>query len=564
MSLDSLGTQLSMSRNEEHPRLALTECTDRNPTTEERAHFGGEICACQTDGLDAQTEAHSQTSYQLSVSHSQEEQDSDLEPEYENGVFYSLYKFTFILTNCAALLIEESIPFSIGSFNKSIDLTGIPNQMAVFIYNYANSLLSGESQLGVLTMALCIIYVSPIPRRITLYGIYIYVYPIVGLILLGISGLLIWGLHTAFTPKRGSKIDPIDNYLFYPWYTGPVPHSFQGCNARVTPQQSPLFAEDIYKTQFHRMWHIESNEIPYNHTFDMELSLSIQRNATLCSQGFKGNDDLYGLGIRTGIYLQWIASLLANNLLSENRRELQKVYLIYSLAVCTATMISTFAVTCVFGIEIQVLYWMYWGGFLCVFALSPSETRLGPEAKWAKLDWVSVIHFIMHMLMTYHGIWFIWHAYDQVFSRMPCGTYQFFFVPVLDPSKSFWILRDVMTQLMCPLASQLLLLFPLFGLLFLAEVKQSIQDSAIYQMFFPKASNPDNRGWETLSSSPSAQLSPDSRVFQWLRRLHCMLRRLYRRFRRAFSLPPFSRSGIPLLTPINVRDQRYVAGVDRE
>ena len=33
------------------------------------------------------------------------------------------------------------------------------------------------------------------------------------------------------------------------------------------------------------------------------------------------------------------------------------------------------------------------------------------------------------------GIWFVWYAYDQVFSRMPCGAYQFFLVLMLDQVK---------------------------------------------------------------------------------------------------------------------------------
>lgn len=38
--------------------------------------------------------------------------------------------------------------------------------------------------------------------------------------------------------------------------------------------------------------------------FHMNQFLSVQANQTLSDQGFKGNGDLYGLGIRTGVYLQ--------------------------------------------------------------------------------------------------------------------------------------------------------------------------------------------------------------------------------------------------------------------
>lgn len=71
--------------------------------------------------------------------------------------------------------------------------------------------------------------------------------------------------------------------------------------------------------------------------FDEELSISIQTSQTLCYQGFNGNDELYGLGVRTGIYVQWIASLLANNLLPKTHKELQKVDLIFFISICTAS-----------------------------------------------------------------------------------------------------------------------------------------------------------------------------------------------------------------------------------
>lgn len=37
----------------------------------------------------------------------------------------------------------------------------------------------------------------------------------------------------------------------------------------------------------------------------------------MSSCGFEGNPDFYGLGIRVGIYLQWITAYLANHFLQE-------------------------------------------------------------------------------------------------------------------------------------------------------------------------------------------------------------------------------------------------------
>ncbi len=270
------------------------------------------------------------------------------------------------------------------------------------------------------------------------------------------------------------------------WSIGTVPQSSRGCNARVDPQQSSLFLPGIYDTQFARTVSVYKNssmQLEYHPAFNMELFHTIRRSQTLCGQGFMGNTDLYGLGIRTGLYLQWISALLANNLLPDIRQELQKIYLVFSLAIYLATIIASFAKTCTFSIEIEIMYWMYLGGYLYVFGTAPCLIKLGSETKWIQIDWRTVLLFTTHALMYYHGVWFIWYAYDRVFSRMPYGTYHFFLIPLLDPSEVFWALRDCLNHLLIPLIP-LLSLFPFIGLLLIPEIKHAIQDSTIYQLFF--------------------------------------------------------------------------------
>ena len=219
------------------------------------------------------------------------------------------------------------------------------------------------------------------------------------------------------------------------WYT--MPQSNRRCEARVELQQASLFSDATYKTQFDRVILNDNPGPRYQSSFDHEIYRNVQIDQDLCYQGFAGNTDLYGQGIRSGLYLQWLSSLLANNTLPETRHDIQKVYLVFSLAICLATVISSFFDACIFAIEIEILYWMYWGGFLCVFASAPCPIQLGSKSKWTKLNWTTMVLFTTHALMVYHGIWYIWYAYDQIFSRMPCGTYHFFLVPMLDPSERF-------------------------------------------------------------------------------------------------------------------------------
>jgi hypothetical protein len=181
--------------------------------------------------------------------------------------------------------------------------------------------------------------------------------------------------------------------LLQGWSTGNVPRGAQYCAARVAPEQSPLFTNlSIYTTQFARTFSYITNASTVvqdaiidtrraDTPFDANAFESVRTNHTLCSQGFQGNSDLYGLGIRCGVYLQWASCLLANNFLSSTRQELQKVYMICSLAICLATVIISAAGSCVFAIEVEILYWMYWGGFVCVYASAPCIIRLGSLKK---------------------------------------------------------------------------------------------------------------------------------------------------------------------------------------
>lgn len=458
------------------------------------------------------------------------------------GILPRIHGFMLTLTFGSTMLIGVlginlcAICFFVGAqSDNGGQLVGPPGVMIPFITEYACSLIIGTVNLT-LILGTCIIVLkrNQIERRIFWTAITL------GPVLLGLS---IWLYYVLVLNEIGP---------FYSWGAGSVPQSFRGCDPRVEPQQSMLFAEATYSTQFARLTIVDADGYATWPDFDMELSRSIQTNQTLCAHGFDGNADLYGLGIRAGIYLQWMTCLLANNLLPEKRKELQKVYLVFSLAVCIATIVSSVAVTCVFSIEVEVLHWMYWGGFLSVFATSPSSTQLGSGVKWVGLDILTAIQFTTHALMTYHGVWFIWYAYDQVFARMPCGTYHFYIAPLLDPSPSFWFVRDFLTTLICPLAFPLLLIFPFTALLLTSEIKKSVRGSAIYHIIFPKTNEQLEENVSQLPVLPSLR----SRIVQRLRWHYRRLKAFYGLIRGKFSLPVHGRSGIRLITPVDIKDRR--------
>src|SRR5436305_7407604 len=84
--------------------------------------------------------------------------------------------------------------------------------------------------------------------------------------------------------------------------------------------------------------------------------------------GFVGNPDLYGIGIRVGVYAQWLSALLANHFLSHSREDVHSAYFLFSFAlIITAVVITAnHGGYCVFIVEIYVLVSLFLGGYCSV------------------------------------------------------------------------------------------------------------------------------------------------------------------------------------------------------
>ncbi|CZR63799.1 uncharacterized protein PAC_13696 [Phialocephala subalpina] len=82
-------------------------------------------------------------------------------------------------------------------------------------------------------------------------------------------------------------------------------------------------------------------------------------SATQC-QGFDGNSDFYGLGIRIGVYLQWFSGLLANSFHAESIHDILSTNTIFLLALFIALAIST-AKDTIHASEVFILLQFYFG-----------------------------------------------------------------------------------------------------------------------------------------------------------------------------------------------------------
>ena len=96
------------------------------------------------------------------------------------------------------------------------------------------------------------------------------------------------------------------------------------------------------------------------------------------SCGFAGNSDIYGLGIRLGVYFQWVASMLSKRYLTasspELLRELLDANTIFSLSIFIATaLLTTGSLGTVHGAEILIMLHIYFGEYLYRFLRTASE-----------------------------------------------------------------------------------------------------------------------------------------------------------------------------------------------
>jgi hypothetical protein len=148
--------------------------------------------------------------------------------------------------------------------------------------------------------------------------------------------------------------------------------------------------------------------------------------------GFVGNPDLYGLGIRLGIYLQWITFLIAEAARPEETSEITGAYAAFSIALLVAMLILIFEKGCVFTTEICVLLTILFGGFWCVLGRKKSTVSESAPAR-ADVLGLDIIPFSICVLALVIGTWY-WMRMAILgpvdFVPTPSGTSFFLFARV--------------------------------------------------------------------------------------------------------------------------------------
>ncbi|KAI1260678.1 hypothetical protein F5Y18DRAFT_248980 [Xylariaceae sp. FL1019] len=161
---------------------------------------------------------------------------------------------------------------------------------------------------------------------------------------------------------------------------------------------------------------------------------------------FAADLETYGIGTRGGLYMQWLATLMANNFLAGTGQGMQKVGLVFCALICWRTLQLSRLNLCVSSIEIEILHWLFWTSIICFFASAPSRLRL---IIW-KLDLIPLFLLLVSGFMAVNGIRFLWFTHEMVFQRMPCGSWHLWDFPVFDMSDAFGILRYGLMVLLVP------------------------------------------------------------------------------------------------------------------
>ncbi|KAI0096148.1 hypothetical protein GGR51DRAFT_49620 [Nemania sp. FL0031] len=143
--------------------------------------------------------------------------------------------------------------------------------------------------------------------------------------------------------------------------------------------------------------------------------------------GFDGNSDLYGLGIRTGVYIQALATVLAMFFQQKSAPELYKVGGLFQFAVLVALIRETVTNQNLYAVEALVTY------LFCLtslgvnlddpFDIGVKDLNLLERITLPSL--VSVLRQTTVLAIDIYQTWF-WFVGIDKFERLPCKTETFF------------------------------------------------------------------------------------------------------------------------------------------
>jgi hypothetical protein len=151
------------------------------------------------------------------------------------------------------------------------------------------------------------------------------------------------------------------------------------------------------------------------------------------SCAIEGNPDFYGLGIRIGIYLQWITAYLANHFLREAIDGNLETNTIFLLALFIATAVTTVNDT-VETAELVVLLHLSFGFLFSILSIWGHRTGTADLGEKKKIRFPLIGSFFrltLAIAVSAYGLWF-WFTGRNLHQRSSpqCADYTFLFAKV--------------------------------------------------------------------------------------------------------------------------------------
>lgn len=187
--------------------------------------------------------------------------------------------------------------------------------------------------------------------------------------------------------------------------------SLKSCQKRVQTTQADLFSPKVYFARPRFGVKVGDEAIFYK---------------SLSSLGFHGNPDLYGLGVRLGLYLQWGTFVVANHLLPQTPTKLLQAFFVVCFAFYCALMMMTIQKSCNFSIEVIIIQQMLVHG-LAAAGLRPYTFWASKPKRFQGFSWLWVTERILLALTFSHIAWFWMFGFDRSIPSMPYGTKLFYF-----------------------------------------------------------------------------------------------------------------------------------------
>jgi hypothetical protein len=198
------------------------------------------------------------------------------------------------------------------------------------------------------------------------------------------------------------------------------------------------------------------------------VELIRRQSSSIAECGFEGNPDFYGLGIRIGIYLQWITAFLANHFSEEAIDGNLETNTIFLLALFIATIVTTVKAQ-VHTAELTVLLHLSFGFLFSILSIWGHRVRLkGLDDKKIRFPLIgSFFRLTLSTAVSAYALWF-WFSDGRLHLRpSTCADYTFFFTK-LDMAGGARTFFEIQTSLVLAVFSilfvrELLMIVCFFG-----------------------------------------------------------------------------------------------------